>query len=154
VIKNYTSTVDVERTIARIEQLLAKAGAVGIQKEYASGKPVAMIFTVKAPDGDGVFDVRVPVSVEPVYKSINASRKRNAWTEAAQKADRQQAERTAWKLIQDWIEVQLSLIQLRQAELLQVFMPYLYDGKRTMFEAMKERGFKALPAPGQTEAQA
>ena len=59
----------------------------------------------------------------------------------------QQAERTAWKIISDWVEIQLSMITLQQAELLQVFLPYAYNQAKdqTFFEQMKEGGFKALP---------
>jgi hypothetical protein len=37
--KNYTSSVAVETTIARIEKILAKAGATGVAKQYLAGKP-------------------------------------------------------------------------------------------------------------------
>lgn len=56
----------------------------------------------------------------------------------------EQADRTAWKLMQDWVEVQLSLIKLNQAEFLQVFLPYIWDGNRTFFTALKDNGFKHL----------
>lgn len=37
-LKNYTSSVPVNLTVARIEQLLADAGALGVNKDYASGQ--------------------------------------------------------------------------------------------------------------------
>lgn len=43
-LKNYTSSVPVERTISRIEQVLAKAGAGGIMKDYDCGGLVALAF--------------------------------------------------------------------------------------------------------------
>jgi hypothetical protein len=37
-IKNYTSTVPVEKTILRIEMALVTGGAVGIMKDYKDGE--------------------------------------------------------------------------------------------------------------------
>ncbi len=58
-----------------------------------------------------------------------------------------QAERTAWKLLSDWVDIQISLIHLGQVEFLEVFLPYVYDPARhqTFFEKLKEGGYKMLP---------
>ena len=56
----------------------------------------------------------------------------------------EQGRRTAWKTIRDWIEVQMSMIQLQQADFREVFMPYIWNGKRTFFQAIKESNFKGL----------
>jgi hypothetical protein len=44
----------------------------------------------------------------------------------------------------DWVAVQLSLIEMKQAELLQVFLPYLWAGKTTFYESIKQGKFKAI----------
>ncbi len=50
--------------------------------------------------------------------------------------------------MQDWLEVQLSMIAMRQADFVQVFLPYVWDGQRTYYQALKDSGFRAmLPAP-------
>ncbi len=46
--------------------------------------------------------------------------------------------------MQDWVGVQMSLIQMHQADTLQVFMPFIWDGKRTFYQAVKDGGYKAL----------
>jgi hypothetical protein len=56
-----------------------------------------------------------------------------------------QANRTAWKLWQDWLEVQMSLIEMEQAEFVQIFLPYFWDGRRSYYDMVKEGGFKMLP---------
>ena len=150
-IKNYTSSTPASVTVARIEELLASAGATNISKDYKAGRLVGISFVAPDPSTRDWHEFRVPVNVEAIFKLFTSHRKKR--TGSTDETDLSQAERTAWKLMQEWIQIQFSLIQMRQAELLQVFMPYLWNGSRTMFEAMKATGFKALPAAGQTEAQ-
>jgi hypothetical protein len=57
---------------------------------------------------------------------------------------KEQAARTAWRLMQDWVEIQLSFVQMEQAELVEVFLPYIWDGQRTFFEKLKGGNFLAL----------
>ncbi len=141
-LKNYTSTVPVSRTIARIEECLSQAGATGIMKSYADGKLQALCFKMGLPNGKEVA-VRLPANEDAIYKTfIEAVRRpRNGTIPRL----REQASRTAWKLQQDWIEVQLSLIQMGQAEAGQVFLAYIWDGHRTYFQALQEGKFKSLP---------
>lgn len=72
---------------------------------------------------------------------LNTRQQRNGTKQRIQ----EQAERTAWKLVQDWIEVQVSMIVMKQAESLEVFMPYIWDGRQTYFEYSRAQQFKALP---------
>ncbi len=60
---------------------------------------------------------------------------------------RAQAERTAWKNLLEWVEIQLLLIRLEQVEFMEVFLPYIYDGRRkaTFYELTRDSGFKMLP---------
>ncbi|GAG95531.1 unnamed protein product, partial [marine sediment metagenome] len=42
--------------------------------------------------------------------------------------------RVAWRIIKDWTHAQLSLIASGQAQPLEIFLPYMFDGKLTFFE--------------------
>lgn len=155
-LKNYTSEVPVSQTIYRIEQVLIRCGASAIAKEYAgtNGKIVAITFKIETPSAP--LTIRLPADEE---RALDALWLDYAGTDIAPDGQRlsygsrktkarkdfiDQAERTAWKIVQDWVEVQMSMIQLKQADTLQVFLPYVYDGKRTYYQALKESSFKGL----------
>ena len=154
-LKNYTSEAPVSQTIYRIEQVLIRCGVAGIEKEYTpSGEVVAITFRIEIEPGKPT-RVRLPVNVEqacnalwmdymgddllPDGKIAWRTRKRRT-----KESFKDQAERTAWKITQDWVEVQMSMIQMKQADFREVFLPYMWDGKRTFFDAIKSNGFRAL----------
>jgi hypothetical protein len=141
--KNYTSSVPVEMTIARIEKILAKFGVVGVAKSYKKGEVDSLCFTVQETTTGKGITIHLPAKVEAVKKILKEEVRRPR-TETYRRIE-EQAARTAWKIIQDWVEVQLSLIEMGQAETLQVFLPYVWDGNKTFFEAIKGNGFKMLP---------
>lgn len=142
-LKNYTSNVPTSRTISRIEECLAEAGATGIMKEYKDGFLQALAFRVQMPSGKPM-SIRLPANADGVFRAMMKQVKRPRATTAGK--IREQAGRTAWKLMQDWVEVQLSLIQMEQADFVQVFLPYVWDGKSTFYETLKANNFLALPA--------
>jgi hypothetical protein len=145
--KNYTSTVPAERSIAKIEAVLAKHGADEIVKTCRGGKVAAIAFRITEPETLTSFAVALPANV-PAIHSVLLGKTCGFLSKTATSRILAQAERTAWKLMLDWIEVQMSLIEMRQAELLQVFLPYVIDGgKRSFYELLRGSGFKALPKP-------
>lgn len=161
-LKNYTSDVPIGITINRIRATLIKCGVSGITEEYGKepGQILALTFHVKL---DRVYTIRLPANVKSAQDALwmdyvgddNLSADKNSvWGNGYKKKKKsdflQQAERTAWKLQQDWIEVQMSMIQLKQAEFLQVFVSYIYDERTqmTFFDKyIKDKNFLALPAP-------
>jgi len=62
-----------------------------------------------------------------------------------------QAARTAWKILAEWAEIQVTLVHLQQAEAIEVFLPYAWDaGKdQTLFERLKEGKFKLIAYEGE-----
>lgn len=140
--KNYTSSVPVETTIARIEKILAKFGATAVAKSYKKGEVDSLCFTIQEPTTGKGITIHLPAKVEAVKKILEEEVRRPR-AETYRRIE-EQASRTAWKIIQDWVEIQLSLIEMGQAEALQVFLPYVWDGNKTFFDAIKNGGFKML----------
>lgn len=132
-IKNYTSKTN--NTHQKIQQILAKHGVTKMMFEYGKdGKVYALSFAMMI-DGQEV-PFKLPANVDKVHQIfLNEGYKDDEKT-------RNQAYRTAWANIRDWVDAQLALVETEQVELEQVFLPYVVqrDG-RTYFEHAKENQF-------------
>ncbi len=142
-LKNYTSSVATDRSVSLIQHCLVAAGAKNISLSYNDkGELVGMLFQVFTAHGPVVFKLpaKVDACFQAMWKEVRRPRKE---TEGKL---REQAGRTAWKILYDWVAVQVSLIQLEQAEIIEVFLPYAWDARKdqTYFEKMKANNFKQL----------
>lgn len=90
---------------------------------------------------------KLPSKVEQCFKMMwKQVSIRSAHKESVKTNTMEQAKRTAWKLLYEWVAIQVSMIQIQQVEMLEVFLPYAYDVRKeqTYFEKMKENNFKML----------
>src|SRR3972149_3728488 len=133
-IKNYTSTVPVSKSVQNIEELFEKAGSTSISRFYENNKLAGFYFSIPIDGKPITFKVPAkPLAVKRIMeKQVKRARRGTMnliW---------EQAERTAWKLLNEWVHLQLSMIQ--------VFLPYAFDSSNnvTLFEKLKEVGFKQL----------
>jgi hypothetical protein len=160
-IKNYTSDVPAGTTINRIQNLLIEAKVNGITMEYGpNSEIIALLFHVHL---ERQYSIRLTANVDGVQDTLwhdyvgsdklsaDGQQLYYSWGRKKKKrADfRQQAERTAWKLQQDWVQVQLSLLLLQKVDFLQVFMAYLWDGKQTFYNRIKDGGMLMLKEASQ-----
>lgn len=127
-IKNYTTKVDVYTTLGEIQGALAKAGASKIMTDYVNGVPAAITFAINTTQGLRGFALPAPVE-----GTIRVFQRQKI------KADRQQAEMTAWRNIRDWVLAQMALIESCDTPLDQVFLPYMCDNSgHTLYEVYAE----------------
>lgn len=147
-LKNYTSTVPADKSISKIERLLVDFGAENINKTYnkETKKLDSISFLINIPGITNTMAFKVPAKVDRVFDVLWAQYKKPTPTTKQRVLD--QSERTAWKIVCDWVEIQVSMIQLEQAEFIEVFLPYVYDPEKnqTFFEKLKETNFKQLNA--------
>lgn len=124
-IKNYTTTVEVHKSLGEIQGALAGHGARKIMVDYdGAGQPVGITFGIETPDGPRGF--LLPANVTGV-KAVFARQK--------VRAPEGQAERTAWRNVRDWIMSQMAIVEAGQVEIQEVFFPYLTDGRgRTVYQ--------------------
>lgn len=134
-LKNYTSDVAAHISMAKIEKLLVEAGATDVSKSYTDGMCSAVRFRMEV-NGNAVF-FQLPANANACFEVMKAEVKRPR--PDTFKNIRAQAEKTAWKIVCDWVEVQLSMIRLEQARALQVFLPYVYNPEtnETLFDRVQ-----------------
>jgi hypothetical protein len=142
-IRNYTSSVPAKQSINDIENILISLGARNIMKEYdGAGKILGIAFSI--PHGEGVLPFRLPAKTDAIRQMFLD--KHSYPTDRQKENAQQQSERTAWKNVRDWVDLQATMIRLEQVEFLEVFLPYSYNmsDNKTLFERFKGSGFKQL----------
>ena len=60
---------------------------------------------------------------------------------------RQQAIRTSWRILKDWVEVQMALLETGMVTMDEIFLPYRLSGGQTFYQALVAGEFKALNPP-------
>lgn len=148
-LKNYTSDIPASRTIANIESYLAQCGITGIMKEYRDGRVIALIF--KAPDVGGDRTIKLPSDVDATQDFLWNKHQEDSKRNRRTRDDfAEQAEKTAWKVMDDWVRVQMTLISIQKRSVTEVFLSYVMVGKQTFFEKLDGQKFRAL-LPEKTE---
>lgn len=141
-LKNYTSQVPMVRSIDRIEKLLMEMDSTHITKRFEKGACVGIFFQIRV---DGIFiPFQLPANIEEVEAYLMKDNKR--MTAGMRDRIAAQAHRTAWKTIAEWVEIQITMILMKQAKPLQVFLPYVYDpgNDNTFYDRVEASGLKLL----------
>lgn len=126
-IKNYTTKIDCYTSIGEIQAALAKHGARKIMIDYGEiGEPNGIAFAIQQSNTYQTFIL--PANVDGIMAVFNKQKV---------KADREQAERTAWRNVRDWIMAQMAFIESGNVQMDEIFLPYLTDGQKTLYEAYK-----------------
>ena len=140
-LRNYTSTVSPDKSILTIERDLVRAGATHMAKKYSpTGEIEAVLFQMNYEGNFVTF--QVPANVPATERYMMKKFKKTASATL-----HQQALRTAWKNVSEWIQIQVDMILLQQLEPLEAFLPYVYSNRTglTYYQSLKESNFKALP---------
>lgn len=127
---NYTTKVDVYTTIGAIQGCLVKHGARKIMQDYdEDGKPQALCFAIETKFG--VRGVKLPTNVEAVHKVLEKQKI---------KCEREQAERVAWRILKDWVEAQMAILESEMVEMDEIFLPYMIASEgKTTYELYSEK---------------
>lgn len=144
-IKNYTSTVDASKSMAKIEELLVEIGATNVNKQYTNKVCTGITFLLFDQQLQQTLPFHLKAQVEECFAILWKDVKRPRPDTRATLM--QQANKTAWKILSDWTEIQCSMILLGQAKPLQMFLPFMYDVKsnETLFDKVSSGKIKLLP---------
>ena len=123
---NYTTKVNVYTTLGEIQAVLVKHGAKKIMQDYDDdGRITALTFSIVTPAG--VRGVRLPANVDAVHKVLIRQKV---------KCDREQAERVAWRIVKDWVEAQMAILESEMVQMDEIFLPYMVNNAgQTFFQA-------------------
>ncbi len=137
---NYSTQIDAYKTTREIQDILVKHGAQKIMFDYEDKQPVAIRFVITDAKGNNL-NICLPARPLAVQK-ILVQMKREKGSRMQVKPSFEQACKVGWRIIKEWIEAQMALIQTEQAEMAEVFLPYIMDRTgKTFFQNMKERNF-------------
>lgn len=101
---------------------------------YAAGEPAAITFS--NPTRLGVQTYRLPANIDAIERLL--ARMPRA------RRTRMQATRVAWRIIKDWIEAQLAIVQAGMVPLDQVMLPYMETSPNgpLLYDAYLAHGLK------------
>lgn len=113
-------------TLGQIQGQLVKHGAKKILQDYDdAGRITALSFMIDTPLGPR--GIRLPANVDAVHKVL---------TKQKVKCDREQAERVAWRIVKDWVEAQMAILESEMVQMEEIFLPYMVSASgQTLFEA-------------------
>jgi hypothetical protein len=142
-IKNFSTEIPVSRTVAEIEKMLTKYGATHIMKEYNGEIPVMLVFAITTEHGK--MGVRLPIHpdrVLSVFKlQVNNRLLPNKYWDGEWAIA--QAHRVAWRIVKDWLDAQLTLLNIQMVKIEEIFLPYIYNDKlkMTVYEMLEKNKF-------------
>lgn len=134
-IKNYSTKVSTFQTLGEIQGKLAEHGARKVMIDYDdSGAASGITFGLEIQGVMTAFQLKANIEgVLLVFKKQQI------------KADKNQAARTAWRNVKDWIMAQMAFIECGNATMDEIFLPYLVGGNnKTLYECFRN-GQLALP---------
>jgi len=126
---NYTTKISADKTVMDVQRILAKTGARAILANYDdTGTIVALSFQMMV-NGELVA-YKLPCNPAPVMLILERDPKVPRPLKT-----REQALRVAWRIVKDWTEAQLAIIETQMVKPEQVFLPYAVTGTgETIFE--------------------
>lgn len=137
---NYTTQIEVAKTVGEVHGILAGAGADAIMVQYTDREPTGVAFTMKVAEGTRQFVL--PVNVDAMHRLLvkqDRAGKLKSLSQAV-RTSKAQAARVAWRVVKDWIEAQVAIIETEMVGFDQVMLPYMATGKdRTVYDDYRDQ---------------
>lgn len=141
-ILNYTTKIDAGKTIGEIQQILVKHGAKKIISDYDDdGTPSNITFSLALPDQMVLYSL--PANWKGVLRALEKQKAPKALL------NKDHAVRVAWRIVKDWVEAQMAIVESELASMPEVFLPYtVMKSGNTLFEEIQSGSLKKLLGDG------
>ncbi len=132
---NYTTKIDPDKTAQEIAKCLSMHGAQAVLTEYDKERGVVSAISFQITLNENKVGFRLPCDWKPVYSIITKGKKCNFYDSARklrwQSEWELQAVRTSWRIVKDWVEAQMALVECQMVTTQEVFLPYavMKDGR-------------------------
>ena len=126
-----------------IEKILASHQATTILKEYdTQGRVVAVCFQYKMKDGNTI-PFKLPLKIANL-KAVTDKLVDGKKIPKRYRNDTDKSLRIGWRIIKDWIDAQMALIEIEMVDLPEVFLPYAFsiEHQKTAYELIGDGHFK------------
>lgn len=137
-ILNYTTSIDCEKSISEIQKCLVKYGAHKIVTDYVGGSPSSVTFCLTL--NESIVAFSLPANYQGVLNAMKKDRKvpRSKCTDI-------QAKKVSWRILKDWVEAQMAIVEAQLAEMAEVFLPYAITNKgTTLYKEVSGNGMLML----------
>lgn len=137
---NYTTTIDVHKTLGEIQKNLVAHGARKIMYDYdESGHVQALCFAIDTPNGER--GIKLPANVDAIYKVLKQQKQSG---KIKTNPDYEQAERVAWRIIKNWVIAQMAILETQMVQFDEIFLPYMLNSKgQTFFQMYQQKQLTA-----------
>ena len=134
-----TTKISATKTGSEIQNILAKYGAKKVMIDYSNGEPESIVFSIMHNGQQLCY--KLPCRKDKIYKYLQDKR---TYPGGYVKKDWEQSIRIAWRQILRWIQAQFALLEIGMVDIKEVFLPYCFDGKQTLYESLEKDNFKQL----------
>lgn len=138
-ILNYTTKIDAWKTVSEIQQIIVQHGATHFSITSQGKMPIGIIFTIDYHDSKLNFSL--PCNYIGVLKSLQNNKKIPNTLK-----NEEQAIRVGWRIVKDWTEAQMAMVEAEIASIQEIFMPYLIlpATGETLYRSFENKGIKLL----------
>lgn len=133
---NYTTQIDVHKTLGEIQKILVTHGARKLMYDYdVDGHINSLCFSIITPDGER--GIKLPANVPAIHEVLKQQKKAG---KIRTNPDYAQSERVAWRIIKDWVEAQMAILETQMVQFEEIFLPYMLNRQgQTFFEAYQHK---------------
>lgn len=115
-----------------IQKCLVKHGATKIVADYEGGIPISITFCIYM--DNKLVGFSLPANYNGVLRAMQSDK-----NVPKRLLTKEQALKVSWRIVKDWIEAQMAIIDSQLADMAEVFLPYaITQGGNTLYKELKD----------------